>query len=288
MEQETHSSSCVIRFRVSPGEREMPQRPTKKVTVKKLPRHKGIVLGIDIGGTGIKGAPVDTRTGKLLAERHRIETPKGASVKDITAAVKAIADHFSWKGRIGCTIPGVVQRGVVRTAANISKEWIGTNGVSALKRATKCSCALLNDADAAGLAEAKFGAGKNNTGLVAVVTLGTGIGTALVNNGSLIPNSELGHLILNGKDAEEIASNRVREENDLEWDEWAKGVESYLQYFESLIWPDLYIIGGGVSKKSEKFLPKIKTRAKLTPAKLKNDAGIIGAALYALSIKAVK
>lgn len=258
-----------------------PKSPRTQEPRKSFPRHKGVVLGIDIGGTGIKGAPVDIKTGKLLAERMRVETPKGAGVREIISAVKAIVAHFSWEGRIGCTIPGVVQRGVVRTAANISKEWINTNGAAALHRATKCKCSLLNDADAAGLAEARFGAGKKNSGLVAVVTLGTGIGTALVSQGCVVPNSELGHLIIDGKDAEEIASNRAREEGGLEWDDWAKGVEKYLRYFDSLIWPDLIIIGGGVSKKAEKFLPKITTRVKVVPAKLKNDAGIIGAAVYA-------
>jgi polyphosphate glucokinase len=238
-----------------------------------------IVLGIDIGGTGIKGSLVDIGSGKLLEERYRIDTPKGGKVEDIAASVGEIVKHFKWKGKIGCTLPAVVQSGVVRTAANISKKWIGVNGLTLLSKATKCSVALLNDADAAGVAEMKFGAGKGRSGVVLLVTLGTGIGTALFVDGKLVPNTELGHLIVREKDAEEFASNRVREEKDLSWKKWAKNVDEYLEYIESLIWPNCIIIGGGVSKSAEKFIPRISINAKVVPAKLLNDAGIVGAAL---------
>jgi polyphosphate glucokinase len=242
---------------------------------------KSVALGIDIGGTGIKGAPVDTRTGKLLDERFRVETPKGAKVAEVCRAAAEVVKHFKWKGPIGCTLPSVVQRGVVRTAANISEKWIGVNGARVLTQALKNRVVLLNDADAAGIAEMRFGAGKGEDGLVAVVTLGTGIGTAIFCGGKLIPNSELGHLIIDGKDAEELASNRVREEEDLSWKDWAKQVERYLQYLESLLWPEVILIGGGVSKQASKFIPRISVRAKLLPAKLLNSAGIIGAAMIA-------
>lgn len=240
-----------------------------------------IVLGVDIGGTGIKGSLVDISTGKLLEERYRIDTPKGGKVADIAASVAEVVRHFSWKGRIGCTLPAVVQNGVVRTAANISKKWIGVNGIKVLSQVTKCPVALLNDADAAGIAEMKFGAGKGKSGVVLLVTLGTGIGTALFINGMLVPNTELGHLIIREKDAEEYASNRVREEHELSWKKWAKNVDEYLEYIESLIWPECIIIGGGVSKSAEKFIPRISINAKVVPAKLLNDAGIVGAALAA-------
>lgn len=238
-----------------------------------------IVLGIDIGGTGIKGSLVDTGRGKLIEERHRIDTPKGGKVEDIAASVAEIVKHFSWKGRIGCTLPAVVQSGVVRTAANISKKWIGVNGITLLSKVTKCPVTLLNDADAAGIAEMKFGAGKGRSGVVLLVTLGTGIGTALFIDGRLVPNTELGHLIIRDKDAEEFASNRVREEHDLSWKKWAKNVDTYLDYIESLIWPNCIIIGGGVSKSADKFIPRMSINAKVLPAKLLNDAGIVGAAL---------
>lgn len=246
---------------------------------KSTKRSSDIVLGVDIGGTGIKGSLVDIGTGKLLEERYRVDTPKGGKIADIAASVGEIVTHFKWKGRIGCTLPAVVQDGVVRTAANISKKWIGENGITVLTKVTKCPVTLLNDADAAGIAEMKFGAGKGKSGVVLLVTLGTGIGTALFIDGKLVPNTELGHLIIREKDAEKFASNRVREENELSWKKWAKNVDEYLEYIESLIWPNCIIIGGGVSKSAEKFIPRISINAEVLPAKLLNDAGIVGAAL---------
>jgi polyphosphate glucokinase len=242
---------------------------------------KDIILGIDIGGTGIKGAPVDVVKGKLLAERFRVETPRPATPKAIARAARTIIDHFEWKGAIGCTVPAVVKNGVVLTAANLDKSWIGTDGARLLSKSLGNPVTLLNDADAAGIAEMRFGAGKREKGFVVVVTLGTGIGTALFFEQRLVPNAELGHLEVDGHDAETSASNRAREEEDLSWKEWSKRVTRYLSTLERLLWPDLFIIGGGVSKKAEKFLPKLKIQTRIVPARLLNDAGIVGAALAA-------
>ncbi len=247
--------------------------------MKKTPAT--IALGIDIGGTGIKAAPVHLKSGRLLAERFRVETPPGAGVTAVSSCVREAVNHFAWKGPIGCTVPAVVIGGVLRTAANISAEWLNKDGAAILSKAVKQPVSLLNDADAAGIAEMKFGAGAKQEGLVLMVTLGTGIGTALFFNGTLIPNSELGHLIVRGKDAEARASNRVREERELSWKKWSSNVNEYLAYVEQLLWPDIIIIGGGVSKKAEKFIPKLKVRARVVPAELLNDAGIVGAALAA-------
>ncbi|MCU1388453.1 MAG: polyphosphate glucokinase, partial [Ilumatobacteraceae bacterium] len=237
-------------------------------------------LGIDIGGTGIKGAPVDVRGGKLLAERFRIDTPQPATPEAVADTVGEIAKHFDWKGPIGATMPGVVKNGVILTAANIDKSWIGTDAATLFAKATGCSPVMvLNDADAAGIAEMQFGAGKGRKGVVVMVTLGTGIGFALFHDGVLMPNTELGHLEMNGKDAEDQASARVRDENDESWKKWAKKVDEYLDHVDALLWPDLIIIGGGVSKKADKFFPHLTTRAELVAAKFENEAGIVGAAL---------
>lgn len=244
-------------------------------------KKRDIILGIDIGGTGIKGAPVDCKTGKLADERFRVETPKGATPRAVLGAVREITEHFRWRGRVGCTLPAVVRHGVVCTAANIHKSWIGTQADRLFHQGLRCHTTVVNDADAAGVAEMHFGAGKGRKDLVFIVTLGTGIGTAIFQNRILVPNSELGHLRMGDEEAEHIASNRVREELNLSWSEWAKQVSKYLRYVESLFWPDLFIIGGGVSKKADKFLPKIKTETPLVAAKLLNNAGIVGAAILA-------
>ncbi|NDC39036.1 MAG: ROK family protein, partial [Proteobacteria bacterium] len=239
------------------------------------------VLGIDIGGTGIKGAPIDTTTGRLLQERIRFDTPDPASPKNVARVVQQIVAHFKWRGPIGCTLPAVVKEGVVLTAANIDSKWLGCNAEALLRKATKRQVVVINDADAAGVAELHFGAGLHRKGLVVMVTLGTGIGTALLFNRELIPNSEFGHLELNGKDAERSASNRVREHKELSWHKWGKQVNNYLCALEALLWPDLFIIGGGVSKKFPKFSTYLNCKAKVLPAKLLNDAGIVGAAVCA-------
>ncbi len=239
-------------------------------------------LGIDIGGSGIKGATVDTTTGELTAERFRLDTPQPATPQAVAAAVEQIVEHFAWTGPIGLTVPGVVKAGVVLTAANIDKGWIGTDAQALFGQATGQPCTVLNDADAAGIAEMRFGVGAGRGGVVIMVTLGTGIGFALFHDGVLVPNTELGHLEVDGKDAETIASARVREEKDESWKHWARDVDKYLDRVDALLWPDLIIIGGGVSKKADKFFPHLGTRAELQPAALQNEAGIVGAALASL------
>lgn len=240
------------------------------------------ILGIDVGGSGIKGAVVDTITGKLLTERHRIPTPQPATPQAMAHAVGQITRHFTWKGKIGCGMPGPIKSGKVLTANNIHKSWIGVEAQSLYSRASGCSVVMINDADAAGLAEMKFGAGKGKNGVVVLITLGTGIGSALFVDGKLLPNSELGQIEIRGKNAELRASARIRKEKAMKWEKWGKAVNEYLLAVESLVWPDLIIIGGGVSRKAAKFLPLIKTQAKVVPARLRNEAGIIGAALVAM------
>ncbi len=239
------------------------------------------VLGIDIGGTGIKGAPVDTTKGTLLDERHRIPTPHPSKPEAVADVVAEIAEHFKWKGPIGCTFPAIVKGGVVYSAANVDKAWIGTNGQVLLEQKTSSPVTVVNDADAAGIAEMQFGAGKGRGGVVIMLTFGTGIGSAIFINGVLLPNTELGHLEIRGKDAEHRAADIVRHQKDLSWQKWAERVDEYLQRVEFLFSPDLFIIGGGVSKKHEKFLPLLNTRTPIVPAQLLNDAGIVGAALAA-------
>ena len=246
------------------------------------------ILGIDIGGSGIKGAPVDTDTGELLTERYRIPTPQPSIPNDVGDVVAQIAHEFEWKGPIGCTFPAIIKDGVAFSAANVDKSWIGTNGQKLFRKKTGCPTLLINDADAAGIAEMEFGAGKGEMGVVIMLTLGTGIGSALFLNGALVPNTELGHLEIRGKDAESRASERIREERDLSWEKWAEKVDEYLQRVEFLFSPDLFIIGGGVSKKYDKFLPLLHTRARIVPAQLFNDAGIVGAALAAKTLASKK
>jgi polyphosphate glucokinase len=236
-------------------------------------------LGIDIGGTGIKGAPVDAVTGELIAPRHRIPTPQPATPDAVAGVVADIARHFDWTGPIGATFPAVITAGVVRTAANVDASWIGTDAAALFTQTTGAPVRVLNDADAAGYAEMEFGAGKGRTDTVIIVTLGTGIGSAVFSKGHLFPNTELGHLQIRGKDAERRAAESAREREGLSWKEWAKRLNEYFAGLEALLWPDLIVIGGGVSKKSDKYLPLLKTRAELVPAQLLNEAGIVGAAV---------
>lgn len=239
------------------------------------------LLGIDIGGSGIKGAPVDTGSGKLLAERVRLETPANGRPDDVLEVVCQVARSFRTKGRIGITFPGVVVRGTVHTAANMHKDWVGVNLPAELRRRLRRPAVAMNDADAAGVAEMTFGAGRRAKGVVVMITLGTGIGCAVFNDGVLLPNTEFGHLELDGYDAETRAAARVREEENLSWPRYAERLERYLRHLDGLLWPDLIIIGGGVSKKADKFLPLMDVRCPMVPAKLLNDAGIVGAALLA-------
>jgi polyphosphate glucokinase len=239
------------------------------------------LLGIDIGGTGIKGAPVDTATGELIAERHRIPTPQPATPDAVAGVVADVAKHFDWSGRIGATFPAVVKNGTIHTAANVDHSWIGADAAALFGHSTGSDVTVLNDADAAGIAEMEFGAGQHRNGTVIVVTLGTGIGSAVFVNEVLLPNTELGHLQIRGKDAEQRAAESVREREQLSWKQWAKRLNEYFADLEGLMWPDLIIVGGGVSKKSEKFFGLLSTRAEILPAKLLNEAGIVGAAVAA-------
>lgn len=237
------------------------------------------VLGIDVGGSGIKGAPVDVERGEMLTERFRIPTPQPAKPKPIAKTVGKIAEHFEWDGPIGVGFPAAVQQGVVRTASNIHKKWIGTNAVKLFQKATSCPVKVINDADAAGLAEMAFGAGQGRKGVVLLVTIGTGLGTSVFTNGVLVPNTELGHIEINGEDAETNASDSARKNEDLSWKKWTQRFDIYLKTLEKLLWPDLIILGGGVSKKHEKFVPYLTTQSKIAIAESFNEAGIIGAAL---------
>lgn len=239
------------------------------------------ILGIDIGGSGIKGAPVDVEEGVLTVEHYRIPTPQPATPAAVSDAVVELVRHFRWNRPIGCTFPAVIKGGVVYTAANVDKTWIGLDAQQLLRKKTKCSVYLLNDADAAGIAEMTIGAGKGQAGVVMMVTLGTGIGSALFLDGRLVPNTELGHIEIRGKEGERHASDRTRQRKGLSWKRWAARVDEYLGQLEALFSPDLFIIGGGVSKKHEKFIPLLSTRAPVVPAQLLNEAGMVGAALAA-------
>jgi polyphosphate glucokinase len=240
-----------------------------------------IVMGVDIGGTGIKGAPVDIDKGELAGERFRILTPQPATPKAVADVVGEVVEHFDWKGPVGATFPAVVKDGMTLSAANVDKEWIGANADQIFTDRLGCPVTVLNDADAAGLAEMRFGAGRDRSGVVIVVTLGTGIGCGLFLDGKLVPNAELGHIEIDGKDAETMAADSVRERKELSWKKYAGRVELYLRTLDALLWPDLIIIGGGASKKAEKFLPLIDVRPQVVAAALQNEAGIVGAALAA-------
>ena len=240
-------------------------------------------LGIDIGGTGIKGAPVNVETGELIAERFRIPTPQPALPNAVADVVEQIARHFDYSGPAGITFPAIVKKGMVFSASNVDASWIGTDAATLFKSHLGGPVTVVNDADAAGIAEMRFGAGRGRTGVVILLTFGTGIGSAVFFNGRLLPNSEFGHLQIRGKDAESRASEKVREEKGLSWKKWAGRVSTYLDTLEKLFSPDLFIIGGGVSNKAEKFLPYLtsKTEVLVEAAQMRNEAGIIGAACLA-------
>lgn len=236
-------------------------------------------LGIDIGGSGIKGAPVDLESGQLISPRLHIPTPQPATPAAIAAATGEMVRHFGWCGPVGIGLPAAVRHGTVCTGANIDPTWIGTAGIDLFKAATGNQVTLLNDADAAGLAEMRFGAGRDRAGTVFIVTVGTGLGTALFRNGTLVPNTELGHLLVRGKAAEKYASAAVRKRQGLSYQDWAKRLDRFLRRLEELFWPDLFIIGGGISEDHAKFLPHLTVATETVPAALRNDAGIVGAAL---------
>ncbi|HYO18373.1 MAG TPA: ROK family protein [Dermatophilaceae bacterium] len=241
-------------------------------------------LGIDIGGSGIKGAPVDLAKGLFARDRLRCETPKVSTPDAVADVVAQIAEHFAdntGDSPIGVTMPAVVTNGVVRSAANIDPAWIGTDVRRLLSERLGRPVSVVNDADAAGVGELHFGAARNASGLVLMSTLGTGIGSALIYNGVLIPNSELGHLEIDGRDAESRASSSVKDDKNLSWQEWAERLQRYYSHVENLLWPDLIVVGGGVSKKADRFLPLLHLRAPIVAAQLQNSAGIIGAAWLA-------
>jgi polyphosphate glucokinase len=239
------------------------------------------ILGIDIGASGIKGAPVDTELGSLLAERYRLPTPEIAKPGPMIELIGTIASHFKWSGGIGCGFPGVIIDGITLTAANLHQKWVGLDAARQIAEKTACPVCLINDADAAGLAEMKFGAGRGHMGVVLIVTIGTGLGTALFTNGHLLPNSELGHIELGGEEAEWRASDAARKREELSWKKWGERFNRYLQELEKLVSPNLIILGGGSSKRFNEYNQYLKVRAKIVPAQLLNDAGIVGASLAA-------
>jgi polyphosphate glucokinase len=241
-------------------------------------------LGIDIGGSGIKAAPVDAATGKLLADRQKLATPRPARPEAVADVVRQLITSFDWSGPVGITFPGVVADGVTRTAANLDAAWIGLDAGSLFAEAAGNPVRVLNDADAAGVAEMTFGAGVGEQGTVLMLTFGTGIGSALFTQGILVPNTEFGHIEIRGEDAEKRASEHAKELHDLSWGKWAGRVDEYLRHMEALLSPHLIIVGGGVSKQADKWVPRLTgIQARITPAVMLNDAGIAGAAMAAVS-----
>jgi polyphosphate glucokinase len=241
-------------------------------------------LGIDIGGSGIKAALVDLESGTLLTDRRRAPTPQPATPVAVAAEVRQMVRSFGWSGLIGATFPAVVQRGVASTAANVDPSWVGTDVAATLSQAAGIPVTVLNDADAAGVAEVRFGVGKATPGTVLLLTFGTGIGSALFTDGVLVPNTELGHLELAGFDAEKRAAESARDREGLSWTKWAQRVQAYLRHVEMLLSPDLWIVGGGASKHADKWLPRLDLRAPIRVAAFGNNAGILGAALVAQQV----
>ena len=252
--------------------------------------YKNEILGIDVGASGIKGAIVNVKTGELLSERFRVSTPQPSRTKAVAKALATVIEHFKWKGAVGVGFPAIIKEGHALTAANIDESWIGTNVQSLFAEVSGCPLVVCNDADAAGIAEIHFGAGKGHDGLLLLITVGSGLGSALLMNGELIPNTELGHIYLAGqkKVAEQYAADSARKREDLSWEEWGARFNNYLKQIKILFSPDMVILGGGASKKFEKFAHMLEVDMKVIPASLLNNAGIIGAALYANQCKQVK
>ena len=239
-------------------------------------------FGVDVGGSGVKGGIVDLDTGQLIGERYKVLTPQPATPAAIAKTVAEVVRHFDWTGPLGVTYPGVVVNGVVQTAANADKSWIGTDADDVISAALGGQrVTVLNDADAAGLAEERYGAGRKESGVVVLLTFGTGIGSAVIHKGVLLPNTEFGHLEVDGKEAEHRAASSVKERKDWSYPRWSEEVTKVLITIENLIWPDLFIAGGGISRKSEKWIPLLKNRTPVVPAELLNEAGIVGAAMAA-------
>jgi polyphosphate glucokinase len=239
-------------------------------------------FGVDVGGSGVKGGIVDLDTGKLIGERFKLETPQPATPEAVAKTVAAVVKEFGWTERLGVTYPGVVDNGIVRTAANVDKRWLGVNVRDAFASALDGQpVTVLNDADAAGLAEEKFGAGRDNTGVIVLLTFGTGIGSAVIHNGVLLPNTEFGHIEVGGKEAEHRAASSVKEKKGWSYERWTEEVTKVLVAVENAIWPDLFIAGGGISRKADKWVPLLKNRTPVVAAALQNSAGIVGAAMAA-------
>jgi polyphosphate glucokinase len=245
------------------------------------------LLGIDIGGSGIKGGIVDVNAGEMLGDRHRIPTPQPATPEACMDVIQQIQAHFAYSGPVGVAYPGVIQKGRTMTAANMHDGWVGFNAAEQIGAVTGGPVRMINDADAAGLAEASFGAGRGHTGVILIVTIGTGLGSSLVTDGELMPNTEFGHIIMaNGKECEHYASDAVRKAEDLSWDEWGARFNEVLTYYHALLWPDLIILGGGASKKMKKYGHQLDVPTEIVPAELRNQAGIVGAAAYAARLYA--
>ncbi|WP_018179836.1 polyphosphate--glucose phosphotransferase [Jongsikchunia kroppenstedtii] len=237
-------------------------------------------FGVDVGGSGIKGGIVDLDAGQLVGDRFKVLTPHPATPQSVASGVREVVDHFGWTGPVGITLPAVIAAGVCRTAANIDPAWIGTEvyPLFAAELGDR-DLAVLNDADAAGIAEDAHGAGHGRNGVTMLLTLGTGIGSAIIQNGVLLPNTELGHLEVDGKEAEHRASSKVKEDKDWSYQRWAKEVSLVLETYEKLFWPDLFIVGGGISRKADKWIPMLTNRVPVVPAELRNNAGLVGAAM---------
>ncbi|KWX61784.1 polyphosphate--glucose phosphotransferase [Mycobacterium sp. NAZ190054] len=237
-------------------------------------------FGIDVGGSGVKGGIVDLDTGRLIGDRFKLATPQPATPDAVVETIAEVVAHFGWDGPLGVTYPGVVADGIVRTAANVDKGWIGLNAQEVIGAALDGQpVTVLNDADAAGLAEEKFGAGRDNTGVIVLLTFGTGIGSAVIHNGVLLPNTEFGHLEVGGKEAEHRAASSVKERKAWTYERWTKEVTRVLVAIENAIWPDLFIAGGGISRKADKWIPLLENRTPVVAAALQNTAGIVGAAM---------
>ena len=247
-----------------------------------MPRRKAnTAFGVDIGGSGIKGAMVDLGRGDLATERVKYLTPHPSTPEAVADVVARLVREAAWTGELGATFPAIIKRGVAQSAANVDKSWIGTDVDKVFTDITGCDVTVLNDADAAGLAEARYGAAQGVKGVVILLTFGTGIGSALLMDGVLVPNTELGHLELDGSDAEKKASSAVRDNEGLSYKQWAKRVQRYMAHVERLFTPDLFVVGGGISKNAEKWVPLLDLRAPVRPAQLLNNAGIVGAAMAA-------
>ncbi|MEO3757529.1 polyphosphate--glucose phosphotransferase [Mycobacterium sp. B14F4] len=254
--------------------------PAADPSVDGGPQRRG--FGIDVGGSGVKGGIVDLDTGQLIGERFKLLTPQPATPDAVAKTIVDVVAHFGWDGPLGVTYPGVVVEGIVRTAANVDKDWIGLNAKEVISGALDGhQVTVLNDADAAGLAEEKFGAGRDNTGVIVLLTFGTGIGSAVIHNGVLLPNTEFGHLEVGGKEAEHRAASSVKERKSWSYERWTVEVTKVLVAIENAIWPDLFIAGGGISRKADKWIPLLKNRTPVVAAALQNTAGIVGAAMAA-------